>query len=192
MDWEWLWVVAGYALGSFPSAVLVGGYTGRDPSKQGSQNPGASNTYRVAGRWPAAWVLAGDVGKGALAAGLGLAIGGQLLGVACGACAVLGHIFPLGRIRSGGKGVATYGGLLLVLTPVVALVLLGIWGITLAITKRAAAASLVATVAVPAAVAVQGWPAAELGITIGLSVVVLARHHKNIRRMWKRDEPAIV
>ncbi|MCY3966962.1 MAG: glycerol-3-phosphate acyltransferase [bacterium] len=192
MDWEWLLIVAGYALGSFPSAVLVGGYTGQDPSKKGSQNPGASNTYRVAGRWPAAWVLAGDVGKGVIAAGLGLAAGGYLLGAAVGAAAVLGHILPIARWRSGGKGVATCGGILLVLTPVVAAILLGIWGGTLALTKRAAAASLAATAAVPPAVAVQGWPASQVGIMIGLTVVVIARHHENIRRMWLRDEPAIV
>ncbi|MXW42969.1 MAG: glycerol-3-phosphate acyltransferase [Acidimicrobiia bacterium] len=192
MAWEWLLIVAGYALGSFPSAVLVGGYTGKDPSKQGSNNPGASNTYRVAGRWPAAWVLLGDVGKGVIASGLGLVLGDHLLGVVCGTAAVVGHILPLGRFRGGGKGVATYGGILLVLTPVVAPVLLGIWGVSLVMTKRAAAASLLATIAVPIAVTVQGWPVSEVGMTIGLTVVVVVRHYENIARMWKRDEPAIM
>ena len=185
-------VLVGYAWGTFPGALLVGRYTGHDPTREGSNNPGASNVYRVAGRWPAAWVLLSDVGKGVIAAGLGLLAGGQLLGAACGAAAVIGHIAPLGRHRQGGKGVATFEGMLLVLAPVVGVVLLGIWGLVLAVAKRAGAASLAATAAAPAAVAIQGWPAPEVGVVIGVTVVVVARHHENIRRMWQRDEPAIL
>ncbi len=184
-------ILAGYALGTFPGALLVGRYTGHDPTREGSNNPGASNVYRVAGRWPAAWVLLSDVGKGVIAAGLGLLVADQLVGAACGAAAVVGHILPLGRYRQGGKGVATFGGMLLVLTPVVGVILIGVWGVALAVSKRAGAASLVATAAAPAAVALQGWPAPEVGVAIGVAVVVIARHHENIRRMWRREEPAI-
>ena len=113
------------------------------------------------------------------------------MGAACGAAAVVGHIVPLGRYREGGKGVATFGGMLLALSPVVGVILIGVWGVTLAATKRAGAASLMATAAAPAAVAVQGWPAPEVGVAIGVAVVVLVRHHENIRRMWRREEPAL-
>ena len=147
--------------------------------------------YRVAGRWPAAWVLLSDVGKGVIAAGLGLMFGDQLVGVACGAAAVVGHIVPLGRYREGGKGVATFGGMLLALTPVVGVILIGVWALSLALTKRAGAASLAATAAAPAAVAIQGWPAVEVLVVAGVAVVVIARHHENIRRMWRRQEPAL-
>ena len=191
VDWEWVLVLVGYAGGMFPSALLVGRYTGHDPTREGSNNPGASNVYRVAGRWPAAWVLGSDVGKGVIAAGLGLIAGDQLLGAACGAAAVVGHIVPLGRYRQGGKGVATFGGMLLVLTPVVGVILIGVWAVALAAAKRAGAASLAATAAAPTAVAVQGWPAPSVGVVIGVAVVVVARHHENIRRMWRREEPAI-
>ena len=191
VDWEWVLVLVGYLWGTFPGALLVGRYTGHDPTREGSNNPGASNVYRVAGRWPAAWVLLSDVGKGFIAAGLGLIFGDQLIGVACGAAAVVGHIVPLGRYREGGKGVATFGGMLLALTPVVGVILIGVWAVALALTKRAGAASLVAVAAAPAAVAIQGWPAPEVLVVIGVAVVVLARHHENIRRMWKREEPAL-
>lgn len=147
--------------------------------------------YRVAGRWPAAWVLLSDVGKGAIAAGLGLGFGDQLIGAVCGAAAVVGHIVPLGRYRQGGKGVATFGGMLLALTPVVGVILIGVWAVALAVTRRAGAASLVATGAAPALVAIQGWPAPEVLVAIGVAVVVIARHHENIRRMWQRQEPAL-
>ncbi len=192
VDWWWLLVLAGYVLGTFPSALLVGRYTGHDPTREGSNNPGASNVYRVAGRWPAVWVLVSDVGKGALAAGLGLGFGDQLLGAACGAAAIVGHIVPLGRYRQGGKGVATWGGMLLALTPVVGIILFGLWAVTLAVTKTAGAASLAATVAAPVAVAVQGWAAPETGVMIGCAVVVMARHYENIRRMWRKEEPTIL
>ncbi|MDE0116563.1 MAG: glycerol-3-phosphate acyltransferase [bacterium] len=191
MDWEWVLVLVGYLWGTFPGALLVGRYTGHDPTREGSNNPGASNVYRVAGRWPAAWVLLSDVGKGLIAAGLGLILGGQLIGAACGAAAVVGHIVPLGRYRQGGKGVATFGGLLLALTPVVGVILIGVWAVALAATKRAGAASLAATAAAPAAVAIQGWPAPDVVVIVGVAVVVLARHHENIRRMWRREEPAL-
>ena len=191
VDWAWWLVLAGYAWGTFPGALLVGRYTGHDPTREGSNNPGASNVYRVAGRWPAAWVLLSDVGKGAIAAGLGLGFGDQLIGAVCGAAAVVGHILPLGRYRQGGKGVATFGGMLLALAPVVGVILIGVWALALAATKRAGAASLVATAAAPMAVAIQGWPAPEVGVVIGVAVVVIARHHENIRRMWRRQEPAL-
>ena len=191
MDWAWWLVLAGYAWGTFPTALLVGRYTGHDPTREGSNNPGASNVYRVAGRWPAAWALGGDVGKGVIAAGLGLLLGDILIGAACGAAAVLGHIVPLGRYRQGGKGVATFGGMLLALTPVVGVILICVWAVALAATKRAGAASLVATAAAPAAVAVQGWPAPEVLVVAGVAVVVLSRHHENILRMWRREEPAL-
>ena len=171
--------------------ALGGEVYGHDPTREGSKNPGASNVYRVAGRWPAAWVLLSDVGKGVIAAGLGLIIGDQLIGAACGAAAVVGHIVPLGRYREGGKGVATFGGMLLALTPVVGVILIGVWAVALAAAKRAGAASLVAVAAAPAAVAIQGWPAPEVVVVIGVAVVVLVRHHENIRRMWRREEPAL-
>lgn len=191
VDWAWWLVLAGYAWGTFPGALLVGRYTGHDPTREGSKNPGASNVYRVAGRWPAAWVLLSDVGKGFIAAGLGLIFGDQLIGVACGAAAVVGHIVPLGRYRQGGKGVATFGGMLLALTPVVGVILIGVWAVALAVTKRAGAASLAAVAAAPASVAIQGWPVPEVGVVIGVAVVVIARHHENIRRMWRREEAAL-
>ncbi|MCY4273370.1 MAG: glycerol-3-phosphate acyltransferase [bacterium] len=191
MDWAWWLVLAGYGCGTFPGALLVGRYTGHDPTREGSNNPGASNVYRVAGRWPAAWVLLSDVGKGVIAVGLGLGFGDQLIGAACGAAAVVGHVVPLGRYRRGGKGVATFGGMLLVLAPVVGVILMGVWGLALVATKRAGAASLAAVAAAPVAVAIQGWPAPEVAVVIGVAVMVVARHHENIRRMWRRREPAL-
>ena len=125
MDLAWLLVVPAYLLGTFPTAILVGRREGRDPTQEGSGNPGASNTFRTMGRRAGTIVLLGDVAKGALAAGVGLASGNRAVGVACGLAAVLGHVYPATRRFRGGKGVATGAGMALVLLPGVTLVLVG-------------------------------------------------------------------
>ena len=107
MDLAWLLVVPAYLLGTFPTAIVVGRRVGRDPTAEGSGNPGASNTFRTMGRRAGATVLVGDVAKGALAAALGLLSGNRAVGVAGGLAAVLGHVAPATRRFRGGKGVAT-------------------------------------------------------------------------------------
>ncbi|MGH9117337.1 MAG: glycerol-3-phosphate acyltransferase, partial [Acidimicrobiales bacterium] len=73
-------VIAAYLAGTFPTALIVGRRLGFDATTAGSGNPGASNAYRVGGRRAGLLVFAGDLLKGALAAGLGLAVGGRALG----------------------------------------------------------------------------------------------------------------
>ena len=66
-----------YLLGTFPSAQLVGRMGGHDVMKEGSQNPGASNVARLMGWKAGALVLFSDFAKGAIAAGVGYAVGGR-------------------------------------------------------------------------------------------------------------------
>ncbi|HEY5888757.1 MAG TPA: glycerol-3-phosphate acyltransferase, partial [Acidimicrobiales bacterium] len=115
-------VVVAYLVGTFPAAALIGRLTGHDPTAEGSGNPGATNVLRTSGRWAGATVLAIDVAKGALAAGLGLLVGDHTLGVVAGAAAVLGHVAPVGRRFQGGKGVATAAGASAVVFPVLSLI----------------------------------------------------------------------
>ena len=115
-------VAGAYLLGMFPSAWLATRRRGVDPTAAGSGNPGATNVYRTAGRRAGVLTLVGDLVKGAAAAGLGWAVGGHGLGVACGVAAVVGHVAPLTRLSRGGKGVATGAGMALVLFPLAALV----------------------------------------------------------------------
>ena len=96
------WVVAAYLLGTFPTALLVGRGHGVDPTRAGSGNPGATNVLRTAGKRAGVATLAGDVAKGALAAGVGWAVGGHGLGVACGVAAVaLRAVLGSRRCREG-------------------------------------------------------------------------------------------
>src|SRR3954447_5481745 len=106
-----LLVALGYLLGALPTALAVGRRVGRDPTLEGSGNPGASNVYRTAGAKAGAMVFAGDFLKGAIATGIGLVAADRTLAVACGAAAVLGHIAPVTRRFRGGKGVVTACGM---------------------------------------------------------------------------------
>jgi len=185
---EALLVAVGYLLGTIPTAQLVGRRVGRDPTREGSGNPGASNVYRTAGARAGAAGFAGDLLKGVVATALGLAVGGRALGLACGAAAVVGHIAPITRRFRGGKGVATACGLGVVLYPVLTLVAAVVWGITVKLTKKASLASLAVVVLVPVGVAVTGRPAVEVVGVVAVAVLVVARHAGNIRRLARGEE----
>jgi glycerol-3-phosphate acyltransferase PlsY len=180
-------VVAAYLAGTFPTAVLVGRRLGFDPTTSGSGNPGASNAYRVGGRRAGLLVFLGDMLKGALAAGLGLVVGGRALGVAAGIAAVIGHIAPITRRFRGGKGVATVAGATIVLYPLVAPFVGLVWLLVARLTGKAALASLFAVVALVAGVAVVA-PPWEVAAVAGLAVVVVARHWSNIVRLVRGSE----
>lgn len=185
-------VVAAYLLGTFPTAALMGRMTGHDPTAEGSGNPGATNVLRTSGRWAGVAVLAVDVAKGALAVGLGLLVGDHTLGVIAGAAAVLGHVAPVGRRFRGGKGVATAAGASAVAFPVLSLVLGVVFVVTVAVTRRVSVGSLVLALLLPVGVALGGGSGIEVLVTAGVSLVVIARHHENIRRLIRREEAPVL
>jgi glycerol-3-phosphate acyltransferase PlsY len=191
VDPWWALVVPAYLLGTFPTALLVGRREGRDPTKEGSGNPGASNALRTMGRRAGALVLLGDLGKGILATGAGWALGGRGVGVACGVAAVVGHVFPLRRGFRGGKGVATGAGMALVLLPIPALLMGVLWGAVVKATGVAAAGSVAIAVALPLADALVGRPGAEVAALAACSLLVVARHRDNLERLRRGEEAAL-
>ena len=185
-------VVVAYLLGTFPTAALIGRMTGHDPTAEGSGNPGATNVLRTSGRGAGVAVLAIDVAKGALAVGLGLLVGDHTLGVIAGAAAVLGHVAPVGRRFRGGKGVATAAGASAVAFPALSLVLGVVFVVTVAVTRRVSVGSLVLALLLPVGVALGGGSGLEVLVTAGVSLVVIARHHENIRRLIRREEAPVL
>jgi glycerol-3-phosphate acyltransferase PlsY len=179
-----LLAVPAYLLGTFPSALLVARAGGHDVLHEGSGNPGASNVARLMGWKAGLLVLAADLAKGAIAAGVGLAVGGRAGAFALGIAAVLGHMFPVTRRFRGGKGVATAGGMLLVLYPLIVLVLAVVWFVVARVLKLASVGSLLCAVLFPIGVAVGGYGAAETAVIAGLAVIVIARHAANLRRLF--------
>jgi glycerol-3-phosphate acyltransferase PlsY len=140
------------------------------------------------GRRAGALVLLGDLGKGALAAGAGWALGDRGVGVACGLAAVLGHVAPATRGFRGGKGVATGAGMALVLLPIPALVLGAVCALVVKATKAASAGSIAIAVGLPIAAAVVGRPGGEVAAFAGCSALVLLRHRGNIDRLRRGAE----
>ena len=181
-------VVLAYLLGTLPSALVVAGRQGVDPTTAGSGNPGATNVYRTAGRWAGLAVFLADAGKGAGAATLGLLVGGRPLGLACWAAATLGHVLPVTRRFRGGKGVATAGGGSLVLFPVVAAGTFVLFGLMARITGKASLGSITIAVALPVAVAGTGRGLGEVLVAVGICALVLVRHVANIRRLVAGEE----
>jgi glycerol-3-phosphate acyltransferase PlsY len=177
-------IAIGYLAGSALFGVLVPRLSGVDIYAVGSGNPGTANVARTLGKRQAALTVVGDIGKGALAAAAGLWLGDtDALGYAAGFAAAVGHCFPIWKPTGGGKGVATAIGVLLVMSPAVGVASLILWAVQLTVTKVASAGSLMLAVAwVPALAAVgeRGWP---LVWATAIAVLVLVRHHENIRRL---------
>ena len=184
-------VVGAYLLGTFPSALLASRGRGVDPTAAGSGNPGATNVYRTAGRRAGALTLGGDLVKGAAAGGLGWAVGGHGLGVACGVAAVIGHVAPVTRRFRGGKGVATGAGMALVLFPLAALLSAAAFAVVTGISRTVSLGSMAAVAALPAAAGALGAPGGEVAALGLCSVLVIARHRNNIERLWRGEEPRI-
>jgi glycerol-3-phosphate acyltransferase PlsY len=188
---EALAVVLGYLLGTVPTAQLVGRRLGRDPTREGSRNPGASNVYRTAGAKAGALVFGGDAVKGIAATGIGLAAGDRVLGLACGAAAVVGHVAPVTRRLRGGKGVATACGIVVVLFPLLAIGAAVVWGAVVKLSGKASLASLAVAAALPVGVAATGRPAAEIIGVTAVAALVVVRHAGNIARLARGDERSL-
>jgi len=184
-------VVAAYVLGTFPSAILIARANGVDIATFGSGNPGASNVTRALGWRKGAWVYGLDALKGALAAGLGLWIDGRPLAYVCGAVAIIGHMFPATRHFRGGKGVATGSGVLVVLYPIIAPLLVAVWWVVTKVTGKAALGSVVAVVLVPLALLIDDAPAWEFVAVAGVCALIVLKHAGNIKRMIRREEHSL-
>ncbi len=150
MQW-WIWVImviGGYLLGSIPTGyLLVKLKKGIDVRKVGSGNVGTTNTVRAAGAATGAIVFVADIIKGLLPALIG-GIFSPELAIVAGFAAFLGHLWPIWLGFSGGKGVATILGVVLVINPWLALICLGTWVITLLVTGYVSIASCFAALLV--------------------------------------------
>lgn len=165
--------------------------SGHDPTVEGSGNPGASNVYRVAGPRAGVMVLLGDIVKGFAPALVGLLADGRSLGLAAGLAAMVGHVAPIGRIKRGGKGVATLGGTCLALFPLVSAALIAIWGVVMSRYRKASVGSLVMLGLLPFGVAIDTRSPFEVTLIVAACLLVAFRHYGNIARLIRGREPDI-
>jgi glycerol-3-phosphate acyltransferase PlsY len=192
-------VIVSYFLGTFPSALIVAKRGGVDVTAAGSGNPGTSNVVRLLGWKYGLVVFLADVLKGSASVAIAWfvmntqpdALRVSYLAYVCGYAAVIGHTFPITRKFVGGKGVATGGGVMYVLYPVMSLILCTSWFVLRKTTGKSSVASLVITIAVPVYVAIwrndNMW---ELAATLGLVGLIIIRHLPNIRRLKSHEENA--
>ena len=182
-------IIGSYILGMLPSAIVVARAKGVDITSFGSGNPGASNVARAIGWKYGSLVFALDAAKGAIPAFL--LLGHRPSAYICGAMAIVGHIFPVTRGFKGGKGIATGGGVLLVLHPIIMVIAALSWIAIMKLSKKASVASIVIVPLVIVLLIVTGKPTWEVLAFVGLGALIEIRHLSNIKRLLSGSEPPV-
>lgn len=183
--------VLAYLLGSISSAILVSRlFKLPDPRNNGSNNPGATNVYRLGGALPACLVLVFDILKGTVPVwgAYFLKLAPLELGVVA-VAACLGHMFPLFFRFRGGKAVATAFGALLPIGLSLGGMLISTWLIVVIITRYSSLAALITVSLAP----LYTWlikPLYTLPVTF-ITLLIIFRHHKNIMRLFSGNEPKV-
>jgi len=178
----------GYLGGSISSAILVCRLFGLpDPRTEGSHNPGATNVMRLGGKPAALMTLAGDVLKGVIPVLVALFLDlGILIAALAGFFAFLGHLLPVFFQFRGGKGVATAFGLLFALYWPLGLATGVCWLAVFSVSRISSLASMLAFLLMP--VLAWLWVPAAFPALLLLTLVLLGRHHSNIRKLLLGEE----
>jgi len=183
-------LIFGYLLGSIPFGLLITRAAGLgDVRSIGSGNIGATNVLRTGNRKLAALTLLLDALKGTAAVLLARLCAPEAALLA-GFGAFLGHLFPIWLGFKGGKGVATYLGVLIGLAWQGALVFAVVWLLIAYLTRYSSLAALIAAIGVPVALYVLGLRDIAILFAI-MSVIVFIKHHANISRLLAGTESRI-
>jgi len=183
-------MVFGYLLGSIPFGLILTRMAGLgDVRKIGSGNIGATNVLRTGNRKLAAATLLLDALKGTAAAAIASRWGIEA-GIAAGFAAFLGHLFPVWLGFKGGKGIATYIGVLLGLAPIIVLVFSAVWLAMARLTRYSSLSALVATLVVPVVLLVSGY--GKIGLLfVVMTIITWIKHRANIQRLLAGTESKI-
>lgn len=176
--------VCAYLIGSLPTGVAIARLFGIDVRQSGSGNIGATNVARSVGRGAGIVTLLGDVGKGIFAVWLAASFAAHpSVAAVSGVAVVLGHVFSIFLRFSGGKGVATGLGVMIMLAPeAVPAAVLG-FGIAFAVTRIVSVASLAGAWAAPASMVLLGSDTQALIVLVLLGGLITIRHQENIQRL---------
>ena len=185
--------IGGYLAGSIPFALLVSRIMSLpDPRTYGSGNIGATNVLRSGSRVAAFATMVGDIGKGWVAVLVAryLQLPHEMVALV-GFAAFLGHLFPVWLRFRGGKGVATAAGVLMAFDWRLGLAVIVVW-LTMAVVSRySSLAALTAALFAP----VGAWYLLGAGpyfiAVVAMSVLLVARHHENIRKLARGEEGRI-
>lgn len=188
-----LLALVAFLIGSVPFAIVSSKlFRLEDPRQYGSGNPGATNVLRSGNKPAAIMTLVGDCAKGWfvvwLAAGLGFSAGEAAL---AGLCALLGHVFSIFLRFKGGKGVATAFGVILGISPLIALIALCTWLVTAFATRYSSVAALSAAAIAPVSSLLLINDAPVFGVFLVMAALLVWRHADNIRKLKNGTEGKI-
>lgn len=186
-----IWIALGYGLGSIPFGVLLTRVMGLGNLRDiGSGNIGATNVLRTGNKAAAALTLCLDAGKGAAAVLLARALAGEDAAQLAGLASFIGHCFPIWLSFKGGKGVATFLGLVLALGWPVGIACCVTWLAVAKLSKISSVGGMSAAVLSPIWAVVMGYSTAAT-LCAALAVIILIRHHENITRLMAGTESKI-
>lgn len=186
--------VVSYLIGSIPSGLIIGkAFYGVDIRQHGSGNLGGTNTFRTLGKKAGFAVTISDILKGTIATllpvmlSLDLDINPLIFGI----FAVIGHMYPLFAGFKGGKAVATSAGILLGHEPLLFVVTILIFFLTLYLSKYVSLSSMVAGIS-GFIYSLILWDDKLLIVVLALlTIFVVYRHRANIKRIMKKTEPKV-
>ena len=183
-------LLVGYLLGSIPFGLLLARFGGKGDLREiGSGNIGATNVLRTGSKGLAAATLLLDAVKGAIAVIIAQHLWSDAINFAAGG-AMIGHLYPVWLRFKGGKGVATFLGVLAPLLPVAALVYAIVWIGLLIIFRISSVAGMAAAASAPVTAAVVNEQSL-FPMLLGFALLVIWKHRENIRRLAKGYEPRL-
>lgn len=191
--WTIALLVAAYVIGAIPFGQLLAKASGKDLTQTGSGNTGAANAYRTLGVKGGALVLLADMLKGTLVALLahiallpGFAV--PVAKAVFGLLAVLGHNYSVFRRFRGGKGIATTFGVVLAMSPKVALLAGLVWLSCVSLTKYPSVGSLCAVVSMPLLMAYAKGDLPSIIFCVLAAGLAILRHRENLERLRQGRE----
>lgn len=183
--------IIGYLLGSIPFGLLATRMSGLgDVRSIGSGNIGATNVLRTGRRDLAVITLLGDAGKGAFAVAVAGWLWGYEAAMVAGVAAFIGHVFPVWLGFKGGKGVATYIGILLALNWVIGLIFCAVW-LLIAFAQRYSSLAALTAAATAPMFAFAFADSRLTWATMVLSIALFITHRENIKRLLAGTESRI-
>lgn len=184
--------VLGYLLGSIPFGLVIARAMGLgDLRKIGSGNIGATNVLRTGNKGAALATLVLDSGKGAASVLIAAALWGADAGAVAGLGAFLGHLYPVWLKFAGGKGVATYLGILLAVGPLAGALTCLTWLVTAGVSRISSLSALVSAVAAPIWLALLGGSGLAVACAVAMAGLIWWKHRANIARLRTGTEPRI-
>lgn len=178
-------LIFAYLLGSLSSAIILSKIMGfPDPRSEGSNNPGATNVLRIAGKKAAFFTLVGDCLKGLIPVLIAMLVSEErVLMALAGFCAFLGHCYPVFFKFKGGKGVATAIAVNVAFNWLVGSIIIALWLLFAKVFKISSLAAIIAFAVLPLLIL---WQEASIVITLvftAMSVILIWRHRSNIQRL---------